>query len=91
VTGICLGYRPGSLRIIFTGSYSLPPSLVAIQSFNEGFRQPGPVDYGVDDQPIGSGVRDVNPMTFPGESDCEFRPPQRSLVFGVDVPDLPSV
>jgi hypothetical protein len=25
VTGICLGYRPGSLRRIFTGSYSLPP------------------------------------------------------------------
>jgi hypothetical protein len=26
VTGNCLGYRPGSLRRIFTGSYSLPPS-----------------------------------------------------------------
>jgi hypothetical protein len=25
VIGICLGYRPGSLRRIFTGSYSLPP------------------------------------------------------------------
>jgi hypothetical protein len=25
VTGIWLGYRPGSLRRIFTGSYSLPP------------------------------------------------------------------
>jgi hypothetical protein len=24
-TGFCLGYRPGSLRRIFTGSYSLPP------------------------------------------------------------------
>jgi hypothetical protein len=33
VTGNCLGYRPGSLRRIFTGSYSLPPSLVAIWSF----------------------------------------------------------
>jgi hypothetical protein len=33
VTGICLGYRPGSLRRIFTASYSLPPSLVAIRSF----------------------------------------------------------
>jgi hypothetical protein len=32
VTRICLGYRPGSLRRIFTGSYSLPP-LVAIRSF----------------------------------------------------------
>jgi hypothetical protein len=31
--GIWLGYRPGSLRRIFTGSYSLPPSLVAIWSF----------------------------------------------------------
>jgi hypothetical protein len=27
VTEICLGYRPGSLRRIFTGSYSLPPPL----------------------------------------------------------------
>jgi hypothetical protein len=25
VTGICLGYRPGSLKRIFTGSYPLPP------------------------------------------------------------------
>jgi hypothetical protein len=33
VTGIWLGYRPGSSRRIFTGSYSLPPSLVAIWSF----------------------------------------------------------
>jgi hypothetical protein len=33
VAGNCLGYRPGSLRRIFTGSYSLPPSLVAIRSF----------------------------------------------------------
>jgi hypothetical protein len=33
VTGIWLGYRPGSLGRIFTGSYSLPPSLVAIWSF----------------------------------------------------------
>jgi hypothetical protein len=35
VTGIRLGYRPGSLRRIFTGSYSLPPSLVAIWSFSD--------------------------------------------------------
>jgi hypothetical protein len=34
VTGICLGYRPGSLRRIFTSSYSLPPSLVVIRSFS---------------------------------------------------------
>jgi hypothetical protein len=26
-------------------------------------------DYGVDDQWVGSGVGDVNPMIFPGESD----------------------
>jgi hypothetical protein len=30
-------------------------------------------------------------MIFPGESDWEFRPPQRSQVFSVDVPDLPGV
>jgi hypothetical protein len=35
VTGICLGYRSGSSRRIFTGSYSLPPSLVAIRSFSK--------------------------------------------------------
>jgi hypothetical protein len=33
VTGARLGYRPGSFGRIFTGSYSLPPSLVAIWSF----------------------------------------------------------
>jgi hypothetical protein len=33
VTGIWLGHRPGSLGRIFTGSYSLPPSLVVIWSF----------------------------------------------------------
>jgi hypothetical protein len=33
VTGIWVGHRPGSLGRIFTGSYSLPPSLVAIWSF----------------------------------------------------------
>jgi hypothetical protein len=33
VTGICLGYRLGSLRRIFIDCYSLPPSLVAIRSF----------------------------------------------------------
>jgi hypothetical protein len=33
VTGVCLGYRSGSFGRIFTGSYSLPPSLVAIWSF----------------------------------------------------------
>jgi hypothetical protein len=58
---------------------------------DEGLRQPGPVDYGVNNQRIASGVRDVNPMIVPGESDWEFRPPQRSWVFGVDVPDLPGV
>jgi hypothetical protein len=36
---------------------------------NEGLRQPGPIDYGVDDQRVGLGVRDLNPMIFPGESD----------------------
>jgi hypothetical protein len=30
-------------------------------------------------------------MIFPGESDWKFRPPQRSQVFSVDVPNLPSV
>jgi hypothetical protein len=30
-------------------------------------------------------------MIYPGESDWEFRPPQRSRVFSVDVPDLPGV
>jgi hypothetical protein len=30
-------------------------------------------------------------MIFPGESDWEFRLPQRSRVFGGDVPDLPGV
>jgi hypothetical protein len=58
---------------------------------NEGFRQPGPVDYGVNDQRVSPRVRDVNPMIFPGESDLELRPPQRSWVFSVDVPDLPGV
>jgi hypothetical protein len=33
VNGIWVGHRPGSLGRIFTGSYSLPPSLVAIWSF----------------------------------------------------------
>jgi hypothetical protein len=33
----------------------------------------------------------MNPMIFPRESDWEFRPPQRSQVFGVDVFDLPGV
>jgi hypothetical protein len=36
---------------------------------NEGFRQEGPVDYGVNDQGVGPGVRDVDPMIFLGESD----------------------
>jgi hypothetical protein len=45
------------------------------------------MDYGVDDQQIGSGVGDVNPMIFPGEGDWEFRPPQRSWIFSVGVPD----
>jgi hypothetical protein len=30
-------------------------------------------------------------MIFPGESDWKFKPPQRSRVFGVDVPDLPGI
>jgi hypothetical protein len=30
-------------------------------------------------------------MIFPGESDWKFRPPQRSWVFSVDVPDLPGI
>jgi hypothetical protein len=30
----------------------------------------------------------VNPIILPGESDWEFRPPQRSWIFSVDVPDL---
>jgi hypothetical protein len=63
----------------------------AATSINEGLMQPGPIDYGVDDQRISSRVGDVDPMIFPGESDWEFRPPQRPRVFGVDVPDIPSV
>jgi hypothetical protein len=53
---------------------------------DKGLRQEGPVDYGVS-----LGVRDVNPMIFPGESDWEFRPTRRLRIFGVDVPDLPGV
>jgi hypothetical protein len=30
-------------------------------------------------------------MIFPGESDWEFRPTQRSWVLSVDMPDLPGV
>jgi hypothetical protein len=33
----------------------------------------------------------VNPMIYPGESDWQFRPSQRSQVFSVDVLDLPGV
>jgi hypothetical protein len=33
----------------------------------------------------------VNPMTFLGESDWKFRPPQRSRGFSVKVPDLPGI
>jgi hypothetical protein len=29
--------------------------------------QPGPIDYEVDEQRISAGVRDVDPMIFPGE------------------------
>jgi hypothetical protein len=58
---------------------------------DKGLRQEGPVDYGVNDQRVNPGVRDVNPMIFPGESDWEFRPSQRSWVFGVDMSDLPSI
>jgi hypothetical protein len=39
-----------------------------------GLRQEGPVDYGVNDQRVSPGVRDVSPMTFLGESDWEFEP-----------------
>jgi hypothetical protein len=39
---------------------------------DKGLRQEGPVDYGVDDQRVRPGVRDVNPMIFPEESDWEF-------------------
>jgi hypothetical protein len=35
---------------------------------DKGLRQEGPVDYGVDDQRVGPGVRDVDPMIFPRES-----------------------
>jgi hypothetical protein len=41
---------------------------------DKGLRQEGPVDYGVDDQRVGPGVRDVNPLIFPRESYWEFRP-----------------
>jgi hypothetical protein len=58
---------------------------------NEGLRQKGTVNYGVDDQWVGPGVRDVNLMIFPGESDSEFGLPQRSRVFSVDVPNVPGV
>jgi hypothetical protein len=58
---------------------------------DKDLRQEGSVDYGVDDQRVCSGVRDVNRMIFPGESDWEFRPTQRPRVFCVDVSDLPSV
>jgi hypothetical protein len=30
-------------------------------------------------------------MIFPGESDWEFKPPQRSRIFSVDVPDLSGI
>jgi hypothetical protein len=66
-------------------------SILRSVSVDEGLRQPGPIDYGVDDQWIGSGVGDVNPMIFPREGDWEFIPPQRSWIFSVDVPDLSSV
>jgi hypothetical protein len=62
----------------------LPPSII-------GLRQEGPVDYGVNDQPVSLGVRDVNPMIFPRESDWEFGPMQRLWVFGVVVPDFSSI
>jgi hypothetical protein len=63
----------------------------AAAPINKGLRREGPVDYGVDDQQVGPGVRDVNPMIFLAERDWEFRPTLRPRVFGVDVPDLPGV
>jgi hypothetical protein len=41
----------------------------AAASVDESLRQPGPIDYGVNDQLIGSRVGDMNPMIFLGESD----------------------
>jgi hypothetical protein len=74
--------RSVSLKMIFK---LLPLSIRVLG------RKAGPIDYGVDDQQVSPGVRDVNPMIFPGESNWEFRPTQRPWVFGVDVPDLPVV
>jgi hypothetical protein len=50
-----------------------------------------PVNYWIDDQRVGPGVRDVYPMIFPGESDRELRPTQRLRIFGVDMSNLPCV
>jgi hypothetical protein len=39
---------------------------------NEGLRQEGPIDYGVNNQRVGPGVRNMDLMIFPGESDWEL-------------------
>jgi hypothetical protein len=38
----------------------------AATSVDEGLRQEGHIDYGIDDQRVGPGVRDMDPMIFPG-------------------------
>jgi hypothetical protein len=40
----------------------------AAAPINEGLRQERPIYYGIDDQWVCPGVRCVNPMIFPGES-----------------------
>jgi hypothetical protein len=44
----------------------------ATAPINEGLRQESPVDYGVNDQWVGSRVWHVDPMIFPGESNWEL-------------------
>jgi hypothetical protein len=46
----------------------------AAAPINEGLRQECPIDYGVNDQRVGPGVRYVDLMIFPGESDWELLP-----------------
>jgi hypothetical protein len=58
---------------------------------DKGLRQEDPIDYGVNDQRVGPGVRDMDPMIFLGESEWELRPMQRLWSFSVDVSDLPWV
>jgi hypothetical protein len=61
----------------------------AVAPINEGLKQERPVDYGVNDQRVGPGVRYVDPLIFPRESNWELRPTQWLWSFSVDVPDLP--